>query len=185
MISPLYMRQSIAYCVIGFILFTAMAVNIQPAIAHGGGTVRLINAEAGPYRLFAWTQPEPLKAGDIHVSLAVTLETDQTVDIPVNDAEVTLHFTSSSTDEQFSVKARPEAELGGFYYEADAALSSAGEWQIRIEVQGKEGQGMAEFVSEALPAGSRNWLLLGSAGAGLLIIIILIIGLLRIFQIKI
>jgi len=155
------------------------------ALAHGGGTARLINAEAGPYRLFAWTQPEPLKAGEIHVSLAVTLaatETDEANrdrDIPVTDADLTLHFRSLATGEQFSVRATPEEDLGGFYYEADAQLATDGQWQVEVEVIGDEGQGRAEFVSEALPAGSRNWMLLGGAGAGLIVIIGLAIGLFR------
>ena len=42
-------------------------------LAHGGGTSQLSNAEAGPYRVFAWTTPEPWRAGEVHVTVAVTL----------------------------------------------------------------------------------------------------------------
>ena len=40
--------------------------------AHGGGTPRLTAEPVGPYSLFAWTEPEPMRAGDVHVTLAVT-----------------------------------------------------------------------------------------------------------------
>ncbi len=39
--------------------------------AHGGGTPRLVNLVVEPYRLWLWTEPEPLRVGEAHFTIAV------------------------------------------------------------------------------------------------------------------
>ena len=72
------------------------------AVAHGGGTPRLTNAEAGPYRVYAWSEPDPLLAGDVHLSVVLTVPAESRpadptqrsgtqVEEPVTDAEGGCH----------------------------------------------------------------------------------------------
>ena len=163
---------------LGALLFALSATAVY---AHGGGAPQLTNAEAGPYRVFVWTQPEPWRAGDVHISIAVTLPppedatvdegvTNNVLDTPVMDAAVSV--TLSQPDDpghSVTVQAAPQEQLGNLYYEADVALPAPGEWRVVIDVSGADGNGSVAFVAEALPARSVNMLLvLGGVGVAAL-----------------
>ncbi|MEZ4620844.1 MAG: hypothetical protein R2867_35780 [Caldilineaceae bacterium] len=69
-------------------------------LAHGGGTPRLTDVAAGPYRVFTWTQPEPLRVGEVHLTIGLTHDaahaitaTDSAMTQPVTDAAVIVRFT--------------------------------------------------------------------------------------------
>src|SRR5215203_6879478 len=68
-----------------------------PASAHGGGTPRLTAVPTGPYRLYAWSEPEPWRVGQVHLSLAVTKPNPDTtsnqVEMPVTDVDITVTYT--------------------------------------------------------------------------------------------
>lgn len=34
---------------------------------HGSGTPRLVNIIAGPYRLWVWSLPDPIRVGETHI----------------------------------------------------------------------------------------------------------------------
>ena len=154
------------------------------AFAHGGGVSQLTNAEAGPYRLFAWTQPEPWRVGDVHVSIGVTQPpppdavidegvTNNLLDQPVTDAAVAVTLTPvNDGGPSITVDALPLEQLDSLYYEADAVLPSAGDWRVRVEVSGPEGRGSADFVTQVFPARSMNvlYMLAGVVAVGLLLI---------------
>lgn len=40
-------------------------------MAHGNGAPRLVNVVAGPYRLWVWSLPDPMRMGEAHLSVAV------------------------------------------------------------------------------------------------------------------
>ena len=128
------------------------------ALAHGGGTPRLTGAEAGPYRLYAWTTPEPLRAGEIHVTVGVTQVDAQGIERAVTDAAVTVTFIAE-TGARAGVTLRPEiaSGTGGVYYEADTAASLDGPYRVQVAAQGAAGHGGAEFSVVALPAGGNLW----------------------------
>lgn len=160
-----------------------MALLLWPTVglAHGGGTPRLTDEVAGPYRIYAWTQPEPLRVGEIHVTVGVTpaesqagVTTSGDLVQPVTDATVTLHFLSVA-DETSITKVATAGGVGAVYYEADASLQTAGTWRFIVEVEGDAGQGRAEFTEDLLPAHTVNWTLLAS-GAGLFVLLIAFIG---------
>ena len=170
-------RMSVAWLlgVLAFIL------SVTAAYAHGGGTPQLTNAEAGPYRVFAWTQPEPWRVGEVHISIAVTLPppedaivdegvTNNALDTPVTDAIV--QATLTRTEEpgaSVTVQAAPQELLGNLYYEADATLNAPGEWRVTVDVSGPRGSGEASFTTEVLPARSSNTLLI-AGGVGLAVL---------------
>ena len=160
-------------CIIAAALLTA------PLYAHGGGVPRLTDEVAGPYRVFAWTQPEPLRVGDMHLSVGVVKAAKDTagLDEAVTDATVTIHLTPTTGEvAPIQVAAVLQEQLGSYYYEADATLPNIGEWRFTIEVNGASGNGSAAFVSEVLAARQINWYLIVMAGL-LLIALLGLIGL--------
>ena len=142
------------------------------AAAHGGGTPQLSDVAAGPYRLFVWTQPEPWRAGEVHVTVAVILPAESGaggVDRPVIDAAVTIGLTGPA-GEDYQVDAAPPALLSNPTYEADARPPTSGPWQITVAVAGQEGAGGARFTVDVLPARTVNWALLAGGVAALVVI---------------
>lgn len=152
-----------------------------PTRGHGGGTPRLTAAGAGPYRVYAWTEPEPWRAGEVHLSVAVTLPPDQAqgagaqIETPVTDADITVTFTpaQATPGEPIRVQAVRQTLLNDYYFEADTNLPNPGLWQINIEVDGEVGSGSVGFEVEALEPRTINWTLVAAAGAVLLVLVIL------------
>ena len=151
-------------------------------LAHGGGTSRLDNVAAGPYRLYAWTQPEPLRVGEIHVTIGVVMTNESStsaedglLEKPVTEAEVTVTFVAvDGTVEAIETL----ATLGGpgsVYYETDAILPTAGAWRFIIDVNSAAGDGSVEFVEELLAVRRLN-VPLALGGGGVFVILIVLIG---------
>jgi hypothetical protein len=156
----------------------ALLASLLPAAAwaHGGGTPRLTASPAGPYRVYAWSEPEPWRAGEVHLSLAVTLPGDGT-ETPVTDAQLAVTFTPAADPQgQFVVQATRQSALNDYYYEADTELPAAGDWQITIAVNGPAGSGSTGFDISAAPPRTLNWTLV-IGGAGILMILVTLMGL--------
>lgn len=150
-----------------------------PAAAHAGGTPVLTDVAAGPYRVYAWMQPEPLRVGEVHLSVVLVRPTQSAtqqdaLDEPVTDANVMARFEPVGDETQrISVPVAPLQGLGGFYYEADVVLAQTGLWQISLEIDGADGQGLVRFERQVEPARRVNWQLVIGAGA----ILVLLVGL--------
>jgi hypothetical protein len=129
--------------------------------AHGGGAPQLTGEEAGPYRLYAWTSPDPWRAGDVHIDIAVAQPALQGAEVPVTDASVRLRLTGPDNGQPIEMVAQPLEILNSFYYEADFELPAPGLWQVDIQVATPDGEGSAGFTVEALPPRTVNWLLVG------------------------
>lgn len=155
-----------------FILFWSA----PPVYAHGGGVPRLTDVVAGPYRVFAWTQPEPLRVGDIHLSIAVVKgeRTNASLDEPVTDATVTVDLVPVMGEQSpIQIVAVLQPQLGNYYYEADATLPTEGEWRFTIKVRGALGEADAAFVGQVASARQINWTLVVGGGVllcGLLVL---------------
>ncbi len=176
---------TIAILVVVSLCFSAAALQ-----AHGGGTPRLTGEVAGPYRLFAWTQPEPLRVGEIHLSIGVVkaeagnTQSAEALDEAVTDATVIVYLLPEGEDAgALTVPAIRQEQLGSYYYEADATLPTAGDWRFTIDVSGVMGDGRAEFVSTVAAAREINWVLL-TAAALLLLFLLGLIGLWNRMQAK-
>lgn len=177
------LRQLFCTCIVAaIVLLSSVLVNSRPVAAHGGGTPQLVNSEAGPYRLYVWTQPEPLNAGDVHVTIAVTVPdpaaSGQTnsaalnqADLAVTDAEVAVNFVLTQPPQNVVAHADLIDRTGVPYYEADVVLPISGTWQTRVSVNGQEGAGEIAFELNVLPPREINWPLVG--GGALLVILLL------------
>jgi hypothetical protein len=149
--------------------------------AHSSGPPQLADAVAGPYRVFVWMQPEPLRVGDVHVSVLVTQNGtgDKATPQPVPDAQIILRLEPIDQPVQaITVVASPQPFLSNIYYEADVQLRSSGQWRTTIEVAGVAGKGKVAFGSTVLAARTLNWWLIGSAS----VLLILLLGLIGIWS---
>ncbi len=182
-------RSGLAVVVLA--LLSLLLLPSKPSLfAHGGGTSQLANAEAGPYRVFAWTTPEPWRAGEVHVTISVTLpppadaviddnQLSNMLDEPVSDAIVTVSLIPvDGTSAPIGINAVRQDLLSGAYYEADTELPESGNWQVFVDVGGPLGEGRVDFMVTVLPTRRVNWLWLG-LGAGALIGILTLIGMRR------
>lgn len=169
------------------VLLLCFLLATAPLEAHGGGTPRLINAGEGPYRLFAWTQPEPLRVGESHISIAVTEPPPDAaraddryitnnLESAVQGADIVVTLTS--IDESIApleLKALPST-LSEFFYEVDLVLPADGEWDVEISATAALGTSGAVYQAEVLPARQISWpLVLG--GLGLVLVLLAGIGL--------
>lgn len=168
----------------GLISSLLFATVEPPVSAHGGGTPRLTNEPVGPYRLYAFTDPEPWRVGQTHVSLIVTRPTpdgdNNQLETPVTDVAITVTYVpmiNNAVDTSIApivAEALPQDFLGTFYYEAAPNVTRQGDWQINIDVSGPEGSGSQHFPMKTLPALALNWTLIGGGAAVFVVLLILI-----------
>ena len=143
----------------------AVAGATQPVQAHGGGTPQLVNAEAGPYWVSVWTQPDPLRAGDMHVSVAVSEAPrpgapEGSAGDLVLDARVHVQVQPMrGSGPTLTAEATHEDAVNKLFYEADLDLPGDGYWEVVISVEGPLGAGSASFDVEALPQSTFNTVL--------------------------
>ncbi len=125
-----------------------IAVSVTPAAAHGGGTPQVVDAPAGPYRLFAWTTPDPWRAGEVaHITVAVTRVDAAGQVFPVADAQVMIRLTSETQPEQtLTLPAQPVSAVATGFYELDHKFPGDGLWRIEVEARGAEGVGVVAFT---------------------------------------
>jgi hypothetical protein len=163
------------------VVLAALAVLLlpgaYPAAAHGGGTPQLANAQAGPYRLSAWTQPDPIRAGEMHLTLAVTgpppagARDGESGDW-VLDAAVRVRVEPvDAPGETLEAVATREDAANKLFYEADLELPAEGRWRVIVAVEGPAGAGTAAFEIAALapsPLAGINWPVWGGLSLALL-----------------
>ncbi len=145
--------------------------------AHNGGTAQLTSVLSGPFRLYAWTQPDPMRAGEIHISVGVTdaiLPAASGLEQPVADAVVAVTLLPiDPPGEPITVATEPWT-LSAVYFEADATLPTAGLWRFMINVTSPAGQGQAAFELTVLPARAINGLLVAGGGVTFVLLLLLI-----------
>ncbi len=128
--------------------------------AHGIGTPQLINEPAGPYALFVWTDPDPLRVDETHVTVAVT---DPETRAPILNAQVEIRLEHLSED-AFTLSAtatHDNSDIRFFYVATFEELPFAGRWRGVISVANPEGTiEPVAFVFSVLPAEPVNWLLI-------------------------
>ena len=165
-LQALGVRWGVALC--GFLLVLMLPTL---ALAHGGGIPVIAGEPAGPYRLFAWVNPNPLVAGVIHVTVAVTKPVGDR-EQPVTGAGVDVTFVQAGSEPRRAAADASSSNQPG-YYEADLAIEQPGEWQVTLQVQGADGAGESSFPVTVAPAAGGNSLLTWGGIAAIVVGIIL------------
>lgn len=144
------------------------------ATAHGSGTPRLVNVLAGPYRLWVWSLPDPIRVGETHFSVAV----EETTGLSTQQSTATaiaVQITISAPNQgqaPFTLSASKQDRFLQTYYETDFTMPAAGEWQATVQVSGSAGIGSATFAFTSLPPQQVNWELVIGGTAMLLALIL-------------
>lgn len=141
---------------------------LQGVLAHGGGTPRLTNEDIGPYWISVWTSPQPVREGQLHVTVAVAepgQSGEQQAGAPVLGADVAITLIPRSGGlADVRAMATNEQSANKLFYEADLLVPVAGDWQVQVDVRGPDGSGQAQFDLPVEPARESNWFLFGGIG---------------------
>jgi hypothetical protein len=152
------------------VLIILLAMSADRAMAHGGGTARLVDEPVGPYRLYVWTKPDPIRVGTAHFTVGVFTRTSGSEqDEPVTDARVQLQLVPKEGGDGWQGEASQQASANKLYYEADATIPAEGEWQATVSIGGPAGSGSAQFDLAAVPPGV-NWPPIGGAAVVLVVL---------------
>lgn len=144
-----------------------------PAItaAHSSGAPRLADVAAGPYRLWVWSLPDPIRVGETHMSVAVGEPEANTAQQKPAATALDVQFIISAVDrpdQQFTQQASKEERFLQTYYESDFTMPAIGQWRAVVSVTGPAGVGAAEFTFAVLPPQRVNWELVIGGGVALL-----------------
>lgn len=139
--------------------------------AHGIGTPHLLNEPAGPYLLSIWTDPDPLRADETHVVVAVT---DPATREPiVAGVEVTVTLTSLAAPALAHTAVAGPDSVNRLLFAAEFNdRLTPGNWRVTVVVTGARGD-TSEVTFEVAVAAARgfNWLWIGVGGlAGILLV---------------
>ncbi len=145
----------------------ALALLLLPfaALAHGIGTPQRLNVPSGPYWLSIWTDPDPLRADETHVVIAV-LEPETQKPI-VTGVEPTVQLRSLAEGTVIRQAATTDSTNRLLYVATFTDDLSPGRWEVIVSVSGERGTGApVTFEVEISPARGFNWLWVGVGGLG-------------------
>jgi len=156
-----------------FLAFGAIVFQILMApvlLLADGGTLRVGNVAMGAYRVNIFTDPTPVPPDTIDVSALVTFERGRGVATGL-DIEVVAVRTDGTGPVHRRAATREQA-TDPRYYSAKFALGSTGEWEIRVKVQGPDGEGEVSFRITCQEAGlmGNPYLVLAASLVPLLVI---------------
>lgn len=150
------------------LLAALLAVAVR---AHGIGTPQRLNVPSGPYLLSVWTDPDPLRADETHVVVAVLEPATQ--EPIVTGVTVTVRL-SSLTDPALVVSAQAGTDDTNrlLYAAVFSDRVTPGRWQVAVAADGARGASdEVTFEIEIQPARGFNWLWLGLGGLGVALLV--------------
>jgi len=159
--------EQLKYVVLAISLLAFMLAGTAQVQAHGIGTPQIINAPASPYLISVWTDPDPLRVGEVHVTVAIT---DPETKLPVLDARVTVQLVwLDEPSVTLNAPATHENATLKIVYVAVFEPAQAGQWQGAVLLDGLDSPGEAvRFDISVLPPALINWGLIGGVAIGLL-----------------
>lgn len=139
--------------------------------AHGIGKPQVLNQPAGPYLISAWTDPDPLRADESHVVIAVA--DPATNELIVGGVEVSVVMTSLDDPARRVAVVAGTDNVNQLLYAAEFNDQvGEGRWRVGITVAGDRGvSDEIEFEVAIAPARGFNWLWAGIGGMAAIIII--------------
>lgn len=165
-------RRPTALITIAAVAVLAIALagsRLPAALAHGIGTPQVLNAPAGPYMLSAWTDPDPLRADETHVVVAV-IDPD-TREMIVSGVEVAVTMTSLDAPSVILREVAGTDSVNQLLYAAEFnGQVSEGAWRVGVVATGAQGTSdEVTFEVEIDPARGNRWLWIGLGGMAVLV----------------
>jgi hypothetical protein len=168
---------------LGVVLLLALAIiTTGRAVGHGGGAPQIVNEPAGPYLVSAWTDPDPLRVGTIHMTVAVSepagveaaAATEAGTAVLGAAVRVVLESMDNPTIRPVGGLATHENAINRLFYEADLDVPETGIWRVNLLIDGPAGAGETGFEVQVLPPSRLNWPILVAAAAVVLVAAVLV-----------
>lgn len=160
------MNHRSAKLIFSLLVLAAVFLILQPAStsAHNGGEPRLVDVEAGDFRLSVWTLPVPLKAGDLNFIVFVAESsasggsTFVRANTPVLNADIKLTITPDDGGKSLVVYPSHARSVNKLFYEAYFRLDEVGSYKAVVLVESNGKTGTANFDFDLLQgAADINW----------------------------
>lgn len=154
-----------------FTLVCLLVLSVPIVKAHGGGTPQLTNAEVGPYWISVWTQPDPPKVGELHLTAALAEPGAINASLkeagpPILNALIEVQLRPlDRPGGSISAVASHENAVNKLFYEADLDIPHSGHWEATLLVNGPDsGSGTVSFELEVVEGSTINmsWSLIGT-----------------------
>lgn len=145
-------------------------VNISLAAAHGGGDLIARSVQVGPYTASVWVNPPDPRANEtIHFTVGLAAPEDGS---PVLDADIQVAMRVPGREEAVATAAATtEQSVNRLFYETDVEVPAAGDYEVDFQIKGVEGGGTITLDVEVKPASRANWLIIGLAGLGMVLVL--------------
>ena len=156
---------------ISLFLLLAVALTWTGSIAaHGGGDLIARSVPVGPYFASVWVNPPDPRAQErIHFTIGLASPDDGS---PVLDADIQVTMQEQSSGETVvRAPATTEQSVNKLFYETDIEVPAAGEYETEFHIRGTEGEGTVSLLMEVQAPTKVNWLMIGLAGLGLVVVI--------------
>lgn len=153
-----------------FFLLAIFLGGTSPVGAHGGGDLIARSVQAGPYTASIWVNPPDPRAKEvIHFTVGLASPEDGS---PVLDADILVVMRYGDSGETAATApATTEQSVNKLFYETDIEVPVEGEYEVDFQIEGAEGGGIITLVVEVKRASSVNWLAIGLAGLGLVLVL--------------
>jgi hypothetical protein len=153
-------------------LFFMLLVNFTGvgfAAAHGGGDLIAGPVPAGPYLVSVWVNPpDPRALEPIHFTVGLASPGDGK---PVLDADIQVEMRAQNGEGLAVVApATTEQSVNKLFYETDMEVAEPGNYETKFLVHGPDGEGTLSLDVEVKPPSKVNWLAIGLAGLGLVVV---------------
>lgn len=143
---------------------------VAVAGAHGIGKPQILNADTGPYLISVWTDPDPLRADEAHIVVAVInpetrepIVTEVVVNVRMRSLERTETLISQTAESD-------DTNLLLFAAEFNDQVTD-GRWEVGVAATGDRGIGEeVTFEVSISPARGFNLLWIGIGGLAVLVI---------------
>ncbi|MEM9774928.1 MAG: hypothetical protein AAF902_10125 [Chloroflexota bacterium] len=139
-----------------FTLGLLLVLQTPDASAHRGGEPRLVDVEAGDFRLSVWTLPVPLETGEANfiafVAESTTNESENSfvrANTPVLDAEIEMILKPIDGGDPIVLKPDHEEATNKLFYETYFELIDEGGYEGVIRVESGDRSGTADFSFDA------------------------------------
>ena len=153
-----------------FLLLAVLVTETDLTAAHGGGDLIARSVQAGPYIASVWVNPpDPRAQEPIHFTVGLASPVDSS---PVLDADIQVSmWDKSSGDAPVTAPATTEQSINKLFYETDLEVPAAGDYETEFYIRGADGEGVISLMVEVKESTGVNWLLIGLAGLGLVVVI--------------
>lgn len=134
-----------------FVFGVLLIIGPFPAAGHNGGEPRLVDVEAGDFRLSVWSLPVPLVTGEANFIVFVAESSDQDsfvrANTPVLDANVELTIERDGDGSPIVVRPDHEIATNLLFYETYFELTEVGSYSgiVSVESEGKTGEAGFNF----------------------------------------